>query len=384
VVLNALALLQWAGVVQGSWWFSSLLGVAVFVQMLAGMLHSLCFAQKEFALQAKALVIFTMTDVLASVFAGLRYGAIGVIVVASISPMVQWIFLKQSLGRIRLLWDWRLMAQLVRVGLPVGLVWFANTNLVGLDKLVVLWGIDVKQLGLYSIASVSGTLVTIGPNALSQMITPVMIEEHGRDPSDRQAMRILGVAMGACGLVGGAIAAFGILALPMAVRAFLPTYVAAISAAQVLMAASAVLGILNPVVGYFVARGRQFEIAAMYFGAGALNLVVDVVFVGMGLGISGVAFGSLLSYVVLYGMIRFRIRALTQPQSLAVGYGPVAYALAFGSLGAVITLLVSDSGSGLGSMFFGLLFILGVTVVAVRLFVARHALDIAEIRGSRL
>lgn len=308
-IMAGCSALQAYGILDGNWWLSALLSLAVAMQTLAGMLHALCYAEMRFDLQARALTVATFVDLAFSMAGAYLFGVAGALSGFVLAPLVQWVVLRRGFGPIALLWDFPLMWRLIGIGVPIGLVWLANTNLVGLDKLVILFGLGPEPLGLYSIAAVAGTLVTIGPNAVSQMITPRVLEKAGRQENSG-SLNLVRRSQEVSGMVGGTVAAIGIAVVPVAIAVMLPAYRAAVPSAQVLMIASAVFGLVHPLVGYFVAQMRQLEVAAWYLSFGFANVLVDVVLLRAGMGLVGVASGSLLTYLALYASLQLRTRML--------------------------------------------------------------------------
>lgn len=339
--LAMVSALQWFGAIPGSWWFSLGLAVAVLAQQSSGVLNSLCYAQERFSLQAKALLIGVVVDLLVSIAAGLAFGVRGVVAVWAAGFIAQWVALRIGIGPICWRPDIRGIGRLIAVGIPIAVVWFANTNLVGVDKLVILNRMGTAPLGLYSIAGVAGVLVTIGPNAVSQMLQPQILRRFGRDGHSANSAQLVRTGQSVSGLVGGSLAALGCAVLPLAVAALLPSYTEATTSAVVLMIASAIFATLHPVAAYFIIHHKQLGLAALYIGISGFNVVLDLVLISFGLGIAGVALGSLVTYVLLYTAVQLwvnriagkdggtatRLWATLEPGALALYGGTIGWAV---------------------------------------------------------
>lgn len=367
VVILAYSALQAAGAVGGEWWISFLLACAVALQTIAGMLHSLCYAEQRFDLQANAMTASTGFDVAFSLFGGILFGVPGALSGFLAGPIAQWLVLRSGLEPIRPLWDFRLIRTLSTLGIPIGLVWVANTNLVGLDKIVILSALGSTQLGLYSIASVAGALVVVGPTAVSQLVNPRVLEKIGAQ-EHLGSLELVRRTQEVSGLVGGTVAAVGIAAVPGAVVFALPEYIEAIPSAQVLMIASAVFGLVHPLVGYFVAHRKQLEIAAWYFGFGAFNVILDLVLLSRGFGLLGVAFGSLATYVLAYVSLQIRTNRL----GVARGTGNLVHPILFacvpvfgGFLGILAPLRFPMISGSIGTALSVLLALVGALVSGI-------------------
>jgi O-antigen/teichoic acid export membrane protein len=328
-VILAIAGFQFAGVVPGSWWFTLPFAAAVFLQMWVGLPNAVCYAEKRFALQAKATTSAAVTDLVSGIAGALILGVPGVLATSVLAPMVQGAVLARGFGRpMRPLWDWSLIRNLVKIGVPIELMWLAQMNIVGIDKVVVLLGLDVKALGYYSIASLGGVLVSIGPNALSQTLAPRVLERFGRDGHGRDAVRLTMVGQDLSAGVAAVLIAGSLVVVPWAVRTLLPEYAPGIPAAEVLIVATGFLACVHPISTYMVGHGRQTGVAIAYVTAAAFNILIDAGFIAAGLGITGVALGSLVTYLLFYITMRVWLRRIGElgadQSSAAAGIIPVA------------------------------------------------------------
>lgn len=301
VALEGAAALQAAGILQGTWWFSAGLGAAVIAQQVTGYFHSLSFAKKEFTAQARGMIALTVVDAGVSLGLGAIFGAPGVLLGAWVAPVVQGaVLVGRRTLRVAPLRDAAVAWALVKTGVPIGLMWFANTNMVGVDKLVALYGVGVTQLGVYSLASVAGGLVTLGPTAVAGLLGPRILERYGADGEHSgRGARLASTGQLACAAAGGVVVAGTLAALPKLTGTFLPAYKAGIPAAFALAAASVVLGATFPINSLAVAVRAQNFVAAVYLADAAFNVVLDIVLLRAGMGILGIAVGSLVSYTVL-------------------------------------------------------------------------------------
>ena len=308
--LAGLAALQAAGVVGGNPFFFAALALAIGAQQLAGFRNSLCYAEQQFDVQARGLAFAAGLDLAVSLVAAARWGATGVLAVAAVGPLVQHLVLRRTPAlAVRPRLEPRAILRLVRIGIPIGLVWFASTNLIALDKLVVLAAFGRTELGLYTLAGAAGALLMVAPNALANLFAPRVLELIGSAPNGGAAARLMEVAVLGASLAGGALAAVAIVLLPALVPRVLPDYAGAVTAAQVLVVASAVLACLTPLVTYMIGRGRQWRVVGIYAAATAFNLALDVTLVLLGFGITAVAVGSLVSYVVLAAAMHLHARS---------------------------------------------------------------------------
>ena len=139
LIAAAVAAVQAAGGLGGSWEFTAALGAAVLAQQVAGFPNSLCYAQKRFRLQGGVRAATAIIDFALGVGAALVFGIAGVIVAVIIATIIEAVLFHVGF-RARLVpaFDMRMSIDLARTGLPIQAIWFAQTNMVSVDKVVAL------------------------------------------------------------------------------------------------------------------------------------------------------------------------------------------------------------------------------------------------------
>jgi O-antigen/teichoic acid export membrane protein len=91
-----------------------------------------------------------------------------------------------------------------------------------------------------------------------------------------------------------------VLLLPGAVAWLLPRYVVGVPAAQILLAGGYFLALSYILRGIIVAKGVQLAAALVTFAVTAVNLVLGVLLLKLGLGLAGVALASAVSFFLLF------------------------------------------------------------------------------------
>ncbi len=295
--------------------------------------------------RASAAVI----DLVATILAGLRWGAVGAIAVAPITFFVQFALLFQGLERpLPPSFSWKVWQRLALIGIPIELIWAANANMITVDKIVALVGLGQRSLGLYALAAAAGTLIMVGPTAIAVQFTPRILEKIGASPKGSGALETMARGLDILVLIAAPVVAASIVLLPALTRALLPAYVPAVQAAQILVVASALLASGIPFVSYVVGRGRQWLVVWLYLGNAIFNIGLDVLLLRAGAGITGIAIGSLTSYALLAIAMRMLVLRLATGQGrrfalrLALPLAPIAW-------GAGVGVAVATSLAALGS-----------------------------------
>jgi O-antigen/teichoic acid export membrane protein len=371
VLTAAIVALELAGLVGGVWWFTAGLGATISAQLWTGHMHSLTYARKLFSAQSVGMLALTVADVSVACTTGYLWGAKGVVLTAWIAPIIQGIVLRADRSvRTIPAFDAKAAWVLARVGLPIGVMWFANTNMVGIDRIVVLAGVGVGQLGLYSLAGVAGGLTLLSATAIAGYIGPRILERV----DTQGVLTDAGVALADVGqflcAAGGATVVAAILpAIAPLTRLVLPDYAQGIDAAMVLVVANAVLGATLPANSVLVGRGMQVRVALLYVLDAAFNLVLDITLLNMGLGILGVALGSLVSYALLLLVLRLWVFSRTKGWLFASGWAILGIGAAMGMIGRA---LVPDSSA--------LSAIIAATAAASITLIAAWALGFSRVR----
>jgi O-antigen/teichoic acid export membrane protein len=343
-VLLLVALLQATHAVPlpGKWWFSLGLAMAVFAQQLAGLAYNVALGEGRLVVLARALSVAAVCDVAASVGAGVAWGAFGAVLVGSVGLLVQYLLvLSQLRPRPRPRRDVSETLRLARVGIPIALIWLGNTNFIAMDKLVALVGLGHTSLGLYSLASAGTGLVMVGPVAMATLFGPRILRRLGEAAGGARAMAATTTAVGVAGVAAGVLVAVGVVAAPAVTKTFLPEYVSAVRAAQILLVGGGVLATAFPLAAYLIGRGVQWHVVRIYAFGSVLNLALDAVLLSLGFGITGIAAGSLVAYVAFSLAMHRLIAGVEGSRWLSARLVRSFLPLAIGSVvGGVISLLL--------------------------------------------
>lgn len=180
----------------------------------------------------------------------------------------------------------------------------------------------------------------VGPVAVATRVGPRVFERIGASSTGQSALAAARAGANLAAKVSGLLLVAGVLAIPSVTRALLPEYVPAARAAQILLAGGAILASTFPLTTYLIGRGVQWRVVRIYGMAAGLNLLLDVVLLRLGYGITGIAVGSLVSYVLFSLAVQKTVAALDEaPRALsrlAAAFTPLVVAAVAGGVGAVL------------------------------------------------
>ncbi len=340
-VLLALSVFQAFDLAPGPWWIGVGLALAVFAQLLAGVPYNVALGEGRFNPLGRALAFAAAVDLVASVLAGLAWGAAGAVLVGSFGLLIQFVLVRELISwKPRFRWDVVEAKRLAVIGIPIALIWFSNANFIAIDKVVALVGLGKSHLGQYTLATAASSLAMVGPVAIATRFGPRVLERIGESSAGQAAIEVARTGVHVAVRASAIVLALGLVAIPGLTSALLPEYVPAIRAAQILLAGGAILASTFPLTTYLIGRGLQWRVVRVYAVAAALNLVLDAVLLWMEEGITGIAVGSLVSYALFSVAVQRMVAALDgTPHAmwkLARAFWPLVPAAIVGAAGAAL------------------------------------------------
>ncbi len=198
--------------------------------------------------------------------------------------------------------DRRETLRLMRIGLPILGVGILYVLLTTADRLVIISLLDRIKLGYYGLAIMVVGIIGLIPMLVAQQSYPRMAEIWGRtgQVSDvmiwvrRQVVMSAGITIPVVALV--------LLAATPFVTRFLPDYVPGIRAMKIIAIGPLFLALASGFGNLLNVLNRQTWYLVIQGCALLLNVTLNVILVKAGLGISGVAIGTTITYA-LYGTV---------------------------------------------------------------------------------
>jgi O-antigen/teichoic acid export membrane protein len=224
--------------------------------------------------------------------------------------------------------------ELVRIGLPMFAFTASTMAMRNLDRIIILRSLGTQDLGYYSLSVMVLTMLLYMPDAVSYVLYPRILSDYGRSGRRPESIRpLVERVLQASSILVPALAGISYLfARPMVV-VLLPKFLPGVDAMRVLCFGAVALAFTNFTSIVLMTLGRQaFLIPAAIVGI-ALYAVFDLAAVRMGYGITGVAWGTLLAYVVNSGALLalalsgLGARGRSIPIAIARLFAPLALAL---------------------------------------------------------
>lgn len=229
------------------------------------------------------------------------FGIFGLYIALIVALTLTNIYLRSkfSLGR-RLSFSSQQFYNLVKQGFPM-LLFSLGTLLIGTsDRIIISTLLGNEQLGFYGIAiMILGFFLTI-PGSTREVMEPALMESVNSNSMLENTTEfflkpLINLAYFLPLLIGPVI-----FIVPILIPIVLPNYIDGILPTQIMMIGGYFLAMSYTTRGIIIANNLQVKAIAIMVLSIPVNVVVSIYFINLELGITGVALGSSISYMVLW------------------------------------------------------------------------------------
>ncbi len=192
----------------------------------------------------------------------------------------------------------------IKTGLPILASGFIITLVTSIDRLMIVTFLGATSLGYFGLSIMLISVISLIPAMTSQVLYPRISYHFGQSGKNIDELSSYVIKPP---IILSAILPFLIgpiiLSLPFVINLFLPAFIPGISAARIVVSGIYFYGILG-LTDYFLVTTGKLKLYAL-FGIIALiiNIIFDFIFIKMGLGIEGIAFGGTLLTYLIYSSI---------------------------------------------------------------------------------
>ncbi|MFC1628322.1 oligosaccharide flippase family protein [Gemmatimonadota bacterium] len=198
--------------------------------------------------------------------------------------------------------DGKEVVRLMRIGFPILGVGILYALLTTADRLVIFAMLGKTELGYYTLAIMVVGIIGLIPMLVAQQTYPRMAEAWGRTRQVGDVMRwVYRQVVMAVGITIPVIVIVYLAATPFVMR-FLPDYAPGIGAMKIIVIGPLFLSLAGGFGNLLNTLNRQNWYLVVQGVALLLNVVLNIMFVRAGLGITGVAIGTTITYA-LYGTV---------------------------------------------------------------------------------
>lgn len=317
-----------AGKIENEAFFALLLtALLVMFQRWNTLLISLGRAKKEFKLMGKQAFYSALVNAFLVATLSYFFKLYGFMLAMGFSLAFNIFYLSKRLDSgFKFQWSTSKIKTLARYGIPVLALGYLTTGLETVDRLMISKFLGLKELGLYSIASMAATYVFSFPNAVGVVMMP-NIHEHFGETGSMESMRsfLRKADTLFCGIMPMFIAFAWFTAPPMILWA-LPNFAGGIPALKMLILGSFFLSLSQSYAHLIFVVKMHARLIPIVAVACLLAFVLNLWAIQAGSGIAGVAMATSFSMFVYFSAIF--VYAQTHLKS-----GPEAFQRYFYALG---------------------------------------------------
>ena len=239
---------------------------------------------------------------------GLILGQCGAVLATSV------FILKTSALRIRFTFSFKESINMIKIGLPIMLAGILYALMATADRWIIKSYLGIDQIGQYSVAIMVTGVLSIIPITVSQQIYPRMAQSWGRNCDFKELNEWVRKQHLSSIILTFPFMIVAYYLFPILIEAYLPAYSQGINAMRIIIFACLFLCIAIGYGNCLNTIGRQVYSMIVQGCCIVFNIYFSILFVKLGYGVNGVAFGTLLTFVAYALALSIIYRAIVRQQ----------------------------------------------------------------------
>lgn len=302
IILTGIALVSFALIKKNTispylFWGLITMGCLIVLERTESMIVTLLRSYTKFGVESISKVVTSLLTVIFILFLVKIFKLYGLYIM-NIAVFTISIILLMGLSKLRFAFymNRKELIKLIKVGIPLVLIGFMSTNLINIDRIVVVKMLGAQMLGLYSVALMMGNLVFGISNMAGIVLYPRFQEIYGKKDSKEDVYRVMTKIVHLLWLPLLCLIVGAILLLPYLVKLLIPKYISGIAAMRIFLGGIYFLS-LSIFCGHFlitINKQKQYLFICSFIVI--LNLILDITFIRLGWGIEGIAFATSIGY----------------------------------------------------------------------------------------
>jgi O-antigen/teichoic acid export membrane protein len=213
-----------------------------------------------------------------------------------------WLSLRSG-WRLRPLFSPRLIVEIVQIGLPITIIWWAFILQVSADRVIAMSTLGPTATGLYGLGVSIVSLVILLPVTISRVLYPRLNERTGQTSNPQDVSNLVVAPAQVLGVLLPVGIGLLVVAAPFVYTHLLPKYAPGLVSAQILLLGSFFTCIVRPGANFLVARNRQHRVLGYILLSLSINVGLNIAMARSRYGIAGIAAGSSVSSLVLSTLV---------------------------------------------------------------------------------
>jgi O-antigen/teichoic acid export membrane protein len=206
-------------------------------------------------------------------------------------------------GKISVKFSFQSLLKLVKVGLPITLVWWVyilQTTAGSLISMAFLGDIPTGYFGLG--VSISSILILI-PDAVNRVLYPRINEEVGRGGGYNVMERLVIMPGFIIGLFGALLIGVLVLFLPYLYFTVFQRYLPGLLCGKILLLGAFFSCLVRSGANFLIANNEIYLLLKYVIVGLGTNVLLNIIFIKAGFGIAGVAFGTAIASIIVTTII---------------------------------------------------------------------------------
>jgi O-antigen/teichoic acid export membrane protein len=197
-------------------------------------------------------------------------------------------------------WNWKALYPLVVIGFPIMLITLTNAMFATTDRLLILAILGARSLGFYSLGNLVFAPFLIIFSAASTVMYTNYGYKYGKTNDPKSLKKDVIFPMQNLSILISLIIGITCIALPWIVHKFLPAYTDGITPSRILMFGLFFFAITSMPANLLLTLDKQVHRLVIVLVSLLTNLTFSYLALRLGYGITGVAVGTTLGYLLFF------------------------------------------------------------------------------------
>ncbi len=206
--------------------------------------------------------------------------------------LAAWFLAKGKCPPLAMAFDWNKIRELIRIGFPITLVWWAYLMETTFDRVVSITLLGSEQTGMYFMGITLASVLQMVPESLSRVFNPRLNEKMGESSDPSEVARIVWAPASFLSWILPVCFGCVIFLIPPLYETGFPKYLPAISSSQILILGAILAAFIPLGTDFLVSIHRQRQLAFLVPITLAVNIGFNILLVRLGFGIEGIALVS--------------------------------------------------------------------------------------------
>jgi len=204
-----------------------------------------------------------------------------------------------SHGRARIVIDFRSIAVLIGVGLPITIFWWVFMVQSSVDRLVSVSLLGKTPTGYYGLGISIVSMAALLPQSISRVLYPRINEKLGETGCEKDLFRMIVIPTRIIGLVLAATVGAAVIVMPVVYHRLLPRYLPGLASGQILVLLCIFRLSMTNGVNFLIATNKQVRLCFFVIVSLCVGTAAAYAAVRLGLGINGLAASTGVSGLIL-------------------------------------------------------------------------------------